>query len=470
MKVSDVASLGTSFTRTIIKSCSNVKLVTDNITFMCKSQCKRTGGGIMFSYCGNVYMLTCSHIFPKGNKPVYFCAEHQFDMYPFILMKEMDIEIFKCDKTSHENVQFDMGEYLSNCADISGEYVLITPDNAYNMTDVNVIHESNVSAIYPQVPTVAGKICDIDSNDLHGISGCIVVQGDFPIGIVSNYNIDSGVVKCMHIPFVLSIARLMINRKIQELLGIYINANLCEIEYSRSGTINDLVDASVFYVMENSKEYPGDDRAEIFKKDELILNVNGCDIDSKGLINCSNILDIDMKVSLSAYLMISATLLGNISCSLLNQRSNELIPIVKNVKGLPYSNIFKTYPIDNLKRVIWNNYVFCEMSTELLYNYSANKITVSSVEKNNIRKYYDETRRIILLTHIKTENTDECKLKFPLIGEDKGVYFMTLIKVGRKNVNNIEHLYELLSSYKSNKASFTFTTLNDINKKQKISI
>jgi hypothetical protein len=171
--------------------------------------------------------------------------------------------------------------------------------------------------------------------------------------------------------------------------------------------------------------------------------------------------------------MISTTLENAVSYSIINQRLDDrLVPI--SVKGIPYDNIFKTHPLDDRRRIIWNNYLFCEMSTEIIWNYEAKGMVVSESEKSNINQYYNGFRRIILLTYIESgerEHTKKmCKFKFPLIQKGSGIYFMTLVKVGVNNVKNINHLYDLLSGYKSNEASFTFTTFVDGDKKQKIYI
>lgn len=463
MKIHHVASFGSPFTQTVIKSASNVKLVEDSITFMSNSNCKRTGGGLMYSYRDGVYMLTCSHIFPKGNKSVYFCSKNQFDMYPFLSLKEMDIEIFKCDVSSYKYAQFNVDEYLSSYRQGDGEYKLITPTQVYDMVDVGITHESNVSPLYPQVPTITGKIPSIKPDDLCGISGSVVCVGEFPIGIVSNYDIDNDVVKCIHIPFVLSFAQSMISRQIEEIQGIHISADLCEIEYTCDPTLNDAINTHAYCIINNSREYPGTDGIEILKKDNFILTVNGNKFNSSGLINCSDILNININISLSAYLMISATLINTVSYYEMSQ-NDTASPIIRNIKGLPYDIIHKITPRDNLRRVIWKNYIFCEMSTELIYNYESNGMTVSDIEKDNIEEYYEGKRRVILLTYVSgivtgnKKNATKCKYKFPRVGNDGKVYFMTLIKVGKWNVRDINHLYKLLSSYKKNEAVFIFST------------
>jgi hypothetical protein len=160
--------------------------------------------------------------------------------------------------------------------------------------------------------------------------------------------------------------------------------------------------------------------------------------------------------------MISATLTDNISYSELDQDDTSLTN-TKYIKGLPYDFIHKITPQDNLRRVVLKNYIFCEMSTELIYNYESNGMEVSDIEKNNIEEYYEGKRRIILLTHVTNsvtgnkKNGKKCK-KFPRIGNDGKVYFMTLIKVGKWNVRDLNHLYTLLSSYKKNEAVFVFST------------
>jgi hypothetical protein len=515
MKVNNVISFESQFTRRIIKSTPNVSLVEDSTAFMYDSNCRRTGCGLIYKYKQNVYVLSCSHIFPRGNKSAYFFGDIQFEMHPFISLKEMDVQIFKCNESNYRHAQFDMDEYLSNCSNIRGEYKLITPDISYNVSDVEIIHESNVSPLYPEVPTVAGKVPRIHPDKLCGISGSVITHNNFPIGLVSNYDSSRDIIKCIHIPFVLSIVKLLIDRHPSdrqtveihtddrqtaeihtddrqtaeihtddrqtadihtiELKGVDINTDICDIEYSSDDTSDEIINTTVHWISDNSREYVEDIQTHVFEKDSLILNVNDNIIDSNGLINCSDILNIDLKISLSAYSMISTTLKNTVSYSIMKQSIGSSDLVTVSVKGLTYNNIFKIHPLDSMKRIIWNNYVFCEMSTELIYNYESKGLQVSSIEKSNVNEYYKGMRRIILLTYlgdnkrINKKSRKTCEFKFPLVKKGAGVYFMTLVKVGVSNVRDIEHLYELLSAYKSCEASFTLTTLAD-NKKQKIYI
>lgn len=487
MKVNNVISFESQFVRRVIKSASNVSFVEDSAPFMYDSNCRRTGGGLIYKYKRDTYVLSCSHIFPRGNKSAYFFGDTHFEMHPFISLKEMDVQIFKCTESGHIHTQFDLDEYLSNFADTRGEYKLITPDSIYDVSDIDIIHESNISPLYPSVPTVIAKIPKIHPDKLCGISGSIITRDNCPIGLVSNYNSSKDIIKCMHIPFVLSLVKCLTDRYIErsdrrndipviELTGVDINTDVCDIEYSLDTAPDDIISATVHYIADNSKEYTGDIRMQLFEKDSLIVNVNDNMIDSHGLINCSDILNIDLKISLGAYSMVSTTLTDTVSYSVINQHVPTSNPEKLCVKGLTYDNIFKIHPLDNLKRVIWNNYVFCEMSTELIYNYESKGAIVSNIEKNNTSEYYDNTRRIILLTHIETsDDTNKktrkiCEYKFPMVKEGIGIYFMTLIKVGKNNVRDINHLYDLLSSYKRHEATFIFTTLIDTTHKEKISI
>jgi hypothetical protein len=474
MQINNVISFESQFSRRVIKSKSNVQLIEDSTSFMSDSGCKRTGGGLIYKYRQNVYLLSCSHIFPHKNKSVYCFGDREFEMHPFISLKEMDVVIFKCE-SGDRHAQFDMEEYLSDFKDKCGEYKLITPDNTYDAIDVDIIHESNVSPLYPTIPTVVAKIPTIPPDKLCGISGSVITCNDYPIGLVSNYDSEYDIIKCMHIPFILAFVKLVIDKNIVirpfiELTGVHIDTDICEIEYSSDDT-NTAKNAH--YIKDDSTEYIRDIHTHIFEKDSLILNVNNNTIDEDGLISCTDILGIPLKISLGAYSMISTTLENAVSYSIINQRLDDrLVPI--SVKGIPYDNIFKTHPLDDRRRIIWNNYLFCEMSTEIIWNYEAKGMVVSESEKSNINQYYNGFRRIILLTYIESgerEHTKKmCKFKFPLIQKGSGIYFMTLVKVGVNNVKNINHLYDLLSGYKSNEASFTFTTFVDGDKKQKIYI
>jgi len=464
MEVCAIQSQSDDFIRNTHKSSnSNLSHVIDSMSCLNLKSHQNAGNGLMFNDDKSNFILTCNHI--NSSNRLKYCkastlSDNSYENCDVLLsIKEIDVTILKYNSRTLNGILLSKYTSLSfTDVNLNDGLILKTSNSIVKIYNCELTNSHIRSQLFPEIPTLC--ITVDDSIETTGLSGSIVyTSNNVPIGIVVCFNNSIRKIECVYLPFLLNFIEKMIANNISHVEGIHVNTVVCEIEYNGQDMIGN-------YVVEDSCSYPNGKKDFKFKKDDIIVSVNNQCIDINGCINCKHFFGLDINIPMVTYLMIISTLLKKVPIMIIKSTDdNEIIMREHMIDGILYSNIFTNLSHDNMNRVIWKGFIFVEMSEELIFNYEKQGYSMSKEILKNMKSYSNGSSNVILLdidsakVPVKYNN-----LSFPMKGHDGNYCVLCLDKIGQKKICNLMDLYDILNSYKTSTATFTFTIEGNVDK------
>lgn len=455
-EICSVQSQSDKFKRHIDKMPNaNLSYVIDNMSNLSLENTNSSCNGLVFNNGKDNFVLTCNHV--NLSDHLKYCnviiSNETYECEVFFSIKELDIVILKFESRITHGLT--ISDYTPNTNISLDNLTLRVHNKKINILNYFLDNLHVKSQLFPTVPTLCIRIKE--SIKIEGLSGGIVTNSsNVPIAIVVCKNELSKNIECLYLPFVLSFIEKMIRLNITSVKGIHVNTADCEIEYNGK-------DINGNYVVEDSCNYPNGRKEFKFKKDDIIISVNDQQIKRDGYINCSDVLGFNIDVPMTTYLMLITTICECASIKLIRPTENDMTDKEYLINGICYHNIFTNQSYDNLKRVIWKGFIFVEMSEELLFNYEKQGYSMSKQITKTVKSYYDGTSNVVLLDIEPSKVPQKySKLSFPLKDDDGYYCVLNLEKIGQKKIKNLDDLYDILNSYKTSLATFTFHVKGNI--------
>jgi hypothetical protein len=425
----------------------NIDSLTNDISQISIDQINQ-GYGLLFNFDGYKCIITCSHIVGKANMRIDVSLEDNtgilrnesckivstFDEYDIAILEFTNNKNVK--KYSYYNYDeiYDMIK-LKDMLEIKNTYIIkhltiggiINQKISEHIIRVNEIkiESANIkSSLAPKIPMIVVEISVRDRPiDLHGLSGTpLLNSNNIPIGIVSN-----GIDNMYCIP--MSIICKFVNAtkgsmKHAVLSSILLATNVVESMYSSQKVICH----QITNTFELSYEGIGKKKFK-FKKHDIIYKINDINFEEDGTVYNS---DIGYPLELYTYFMCES--LQNKRIKLEMFRLNDLGEYKETIQYMhakSIDSIYNIYMSDTNNYYSWKNYLFTEVSEELIGELLSEKMVSASFLENKTLK--DDNGKLVIMINNKSVNLIE--------------------KIGNKKINSLDDIKKILSS--NNKIVFT---------------
>ena len=408
--------------------------------------------GILVTYKNKYYILTCEHcLFTNNLKYLKLDISNNqiIEVDIKLYLPEIDICLIELKDLNKINkgVLFYTFEYMLN--DIDNLELFFIKDNEKIFVK-NYFYEYDFlfSLLFPEIKILNIFIDEeIDIDNLKGLSGSPIYNSNNDLlGIISRVTPESKVIKCLCLKFVSFILKAMIDNGKERLDFIIIKTKF-------------LIRKQNFYLklLSNTNNYKSTINSEIkLKKKSYIYEINNSKINEDGLF-FHYILEDYIPINTFILLLLCCNLKIDINYNLFYKKSIKEKKISFS-EGKTYDSSYKLNFKDNNKRLIWKNFVFMELSENILSEYvNSNEIEIT-LENYNI--FYDistNNNKIILICEILESDIDKNLEELLLNKVDK---------VGRRKINNLDKLFNVLKNYKRDDVQFVFKNLNNFRTKK----
>jgi hypothetical protein len=485
-----------------------------------------SGHGIIIDINNIIYIVTCYHIIDNnqelpGNNSVdindnIICtlqSEKTINKFKCNIVgyfKEIDIILLQPELTSYDynllkinnvcvdfkdyNMYYDLEFCIKHVNDINIFCHIYNDCNENNITnfkikELNILQTNLKSILIPSLPLFTTELDLLEKNvNINELGGLGILLDEKIIGMIfAFYDEKIQIIPIYFIKvFVDKILQYANNNNITKnfkLKGFIINTIFATIIDEKSGEkfntrfINN--DCNIGY-----KNILSNDNIK-FKKEDIIIEINNLKFNDNGKIFID---ELNYEISLDSYILLLNT--NNINFKYIKRDKklklkNNNIPkyITLNPKNYEsYYNInISSYDTDNF---YYNGITFCEISEEIL-KFLENKN--NNFNFTEIREYYsvkqidNDKKYVIILDFDRTLNTDiqndlikyglpyfykQCDSEENKIIFDDIKHLIKIEKIGRKNINNINDLKNLLIN-KKNTRSIKYN-VNNILKEMKM--
>lgn len=435
----------------------------------------KTGYGIFVKYLDDIYIVTCHHIVNNLRGSIYGYVDifdNKFNLKVVGYMKEIDLVVLKpidllniakynVVSTDIDFVGVTIPYIIKNKENIKLKYHKVNKadkkfvSSEYDTNLLNIENSYFKSILIPKFPLIKFT-CPTIHNDLEldGLSGTLLYIDNMIIGMtfcyVHNY------LEAVPWYFIKMFTKHIIdsNEIDNKICGYSIMTELgdVDIEYKQY-TVHYVTSDSVL-----SYKTHGDSYFK-FKRGYALLKINNNVFTSEGKIHVE-LLNYD--VLFDTYMMICAIINKNINITYIkvdNEEIKQVLLIPKNICLRYNVNI-----VSDHKYVYWRGFIFCELSEELIMTLNTINIKLIGNIFDNYKNYISERNKYVVIIDVnykamsdrmKSEVTNIC---LPYIRSDNGYRLLVVDKIGKKKINNLKHLKEIIELVSDNKKSKTSMT------------
>ena len=449
------------------------------------------------------YVITCNHIMIHYASYIGYSTDIannivKFDMTVYHRIPEIDIVIMKISthlKNPLSNLHVvtklkTLYESSENNVLVTGKFIHPTPQNprksiifkTLNLNhEVRVVFDILISKHIHHIPLLNLPVCNMEvikkialdqkmneqrhvisniiAEQLSGTSGSIVRSNNSNIGMCCLYTdtLNGTFLKAIPLFFIDLVVNNAINLGYKNLMGVQLDTYHCDIKFQNTQMYSH-------YVVQQSCTYVNDKRSCLFKKGDVILEVDGKQFDNNMMIYCDY---IDMKIPMNAYLMIKSNMNPEIPISIKSakQYHNNTKISIYNLSCIPFNDMFYSRICSNT-HYRWHDMIFMELSEDLILFYK--RMGIDIVNNININDTYttNNKKTIILFNYkkevFKSHLTKEYYTSMPYIGQT-GHYFYTVNLLGNKKILNMNDLICTLdTTILRGRKQLTFNLYDDI--------
>jgi hypothetical protein len=404
---------------------------------------KDTGSYIGQGFIIDDYVITCKHIIGSIDNTI--CYYFEFDKlikkklifigeiknYDICVLKFEDTKICYSDflKTFE---QFLKNNKLSKCIDfganIDVSYYEINKDmyilkHMELKTEYMDMKHINLKSMFiPKIPIyILSKVEGID----HGSSGTLACQNEIPIGMIDFKSNES--IGIIPIEIIFELLKTKLNIKHSTIKFKY---DIIEIE-DNSYKYGLILKENITLVKLKKKV--------ILNENNVILEIDNCDITEKGIFNKQ----LNMYVDLDFHLLLQN---DNINIIYNKNEFETDKNISVNVNKIIIDNIMMSIPINHIhKYYYYKGMIFTELSEELIFYYSK-KYSMSGRYIENYWNITPTNKIVIMVDKIKSELKKEYLYYDELIKLLEDNHLIILRKIGRYNITSLNNLNNIINN------------------------
>jgi hypothetical protein len=354
-------------------------------------------------------------------------------------------------------------------------------------TDIETKYQKKIEDIFNDEKDITSKIAiNKVMKKLKGLSGSIITSQDTKninsknicLGMIVTFSLSTvnstetklkneGSIKSIPMDVILTVVNNCIRKRNVNLMGVQIDYNGCIAEENEKE----------FYaaiVRNPSSRYINGKKDFWFNPEDLILGIDQMDIKLNGSELVLNTKKYGNKLPLNAYMFYKGNeeLGSDISITLSKVYDKINKKINFNIKPIPYNNMHITR-IYHQKEILWNGYLFLELSEELIRFYKFIGIDLLMGDDINEESMNGE-KIVILFNYNKVLSSDlnsrymnlveYTNMPCKIIKNTKPVYFFyRLERVSNRMICNIEELGKTIKDIdKSGQKKITLVLKNKV--------
>jgi hypothetical protein len=398
------------------------------------------GYGLLFNFDGYKCIITCSHIVGKANMRIDVSLKDNKGMLRnesckiVSFFEEYDIAIleFVNKKNAKKYSYYNYDEIhnlikLKDISEIPNTYIIkhLSIEGIMNQKIIEhdiKVNEIKIESTYikstlaPKIPMIVVEIGIRDRPiDLHGLSGAPLLNSDgIPIGIISN-GTDS--IYCIPMSVICKFIHELKSGQEHKLSSILLGTNVVESTYSHKKiTCHQITNAfELSYDGKGKKKFK-------FKDCDIIYKINDIGFEEDGTIYNN---DIGYPLELYTYFMFESLQNKIIKLEMFRMNdSGEYKETSQYLHAKSIESLYNIYMCDTNNYYRWKNYLFTEVSEELIGELlSENLISATFLENKTMK---DENGKLVIMISDKSVNLIE--------------------KIGNKKINSLNDIKKILIS------------------------
>jgi len=335
---------------------------------------QKKGNGFFVEIDHSIYIITCFHIIAKNNMKIYAIFTNNNinitkELKVLRIIQEIDIAILIF-KEKYKPEKFYKESELNT--------KLLFTNNIKNLL---VVHP-----FFPKLPLIEYQ--ERDKNiDIFGLSGTLIFDDKIPIGMI--FKKDTNIL-ALPLTVIMPIITKIINDRHITFSFIIFKSKCANIEISNADITGKF---NAHYVIDNyNLKYFCNTEYFNFNCGDLIIEINNKLIENNGCIyyepyNCNIMID--------TYMMLCC--LFNNNCVNIKLIRNEK-PINITIQGKPHNKIY-SINIMSSPFLYYNEFIFVELSYELIKYFNKNNIIINC-------NYIDPTRKYVIIVRHNLKNID----------------------------------------------------------------
>jgi hypothetical protein len=333
-------------------------------------------------------------------------------------------------------------------------------------TDIEKKYQKKIEDIFDDEKNITSKIAiNKVIKKIKGLSGSIIISQytknknskNICLGMIVTFSLNTvngagtklkteGSIKSIPMDVILTVANNCIRKRNVNLMGVQIDYNGCIAEENEHE----------FYaaiVRNPSSRYINGKKDFWFNSEDLILGIDQMDIELNGSELVLNTKNYGNKLPLNAYMFYKANEeLGSdisITISKVYDKINKKINF--NIKPIPYNNmhIMRIY---HQKEILWNGYLFLELSEELIRFYKF--IGINLLMGDNINEESMNSEKIVILFNYNKILPSDLNSRYMTLSEytnmpckmitDDNYFFYKLERISNRVIDHIEELDRMI--------------------------
>ena len=413
----------------------------------------RLGKGVTIEHNDKTYILTCYHCIENYDKITIAYRKKQYTSFkPIYSMPEYDAVLLGSD-TENLDSSFTLDDFCTDLTKVSTLNIFSkifikkkTPTIKQLMlkTKLYKLHKDNLISPYaPPLILLSCLIEDVEDileeNDikLMGLSGSPVFSNNKLVGILSSY--CNGQMLITHI----STFKLLLNKKSINIIPF--DYSVCKIESTYGLIVKNNYGISNLHI------------------NDVIHKINGLELNKYGLIKCK---ELNIYTDIHTFMCLDK--MKNVNFSVMRKKKGYVNVEITN-ELYDFNSLAIIPSNDCHDYLIYNGFVFTELSRETLLKYSMEGIKLMGECMEHVENPYDieGKKYIYVVTLIKSKFKNKKLQKLNKDGlpikhiNDDTFSLPILKKINNKKINNLVHMRKFLSENKVKSMTFKMNeTLN----------
>lgn len=382
------------------------------------------GHGLLIEIDGYKCIVTCFHIVGKATMNVEItlddieqniCTEQ---CKIEINIEEYDISILKLiDKNNELKYNFynvddilnfnESSHHAINYKSLEGllETKLIL--NEIDIKKINILQKHIKCVLSPKIPVICIE-SDFLPDNINGLSGASIVDSTgAPVAMLSNEK--SRQINCIPLKLIIKFIKEIKKHKMAfKISNLFIESNVI-LDHDTNTTCHMIKNGYNLSYQTTKK------RKHKFLADDIIQKVNNINFNPDGLLLHS---EIGFNVELSTYVMIESLSNSYINFDMYRNTNGEYKQYPVSLLGIYIDNVYNIQMFNNNNYFVWKNFVFTELSYELINEF--------------------KLENIIPFELFNALIPAETKSKIIIVYDGSTIQFVE--KIGNKNVNSLDDI------------------------------